>query len=67
MIVIPYSWGFVSEKQLEEHGIFEGKPLELTIEKLSELVTHFSIMLKSDKNKSLVMFIDEFGKRFSQR
>lgn len=67
MIVIPYSWGFVNQKQLAEHGICEGMPLELTIEKLSELTAHFSIMLKSDKNKSLVMFIDEFGKRFSQR
>lgn len=66
MLVTPYSWGFVSEKQLAEHGITEGVQLDLTTEKLEELLKHFSIMLKADK-KSIVMFVDEHGKRFSHR
>lgn len=66
MIVTPYSWGIVREKQLAEHGITEGVSLDLTTEKLDDLLKHFSIMLKADK-KTILMFIDSFGSRFSVR
>jgi len=68
MLVSPYSWGFVSPDAMLKHGLAEGVEIDLSIERLEELVDAFSVMLKKDaKSKRIIMFIDVKGKTFGQR